>query len=165
MIIAHDSIFHYRQWQQQQAWWIVRADKVQNVEYHGEKILLSEVSALVPFRFRREVKIKGRKARQYVADTEVAITRRARPHRRPDGNTVPRQTIPGEALKMRLIVSQVRDKRGRLLSEWLLYSNLPSPVAAPQIALWYYWRWRIESYFKLMKSAGQNVESWQQETP
>jgi hypothetical protein len=29
---------------------------------------------------------------------------------------------------------------------------------------WYYWRWRVESYFKLLKSAGQQLERWQQET-
>jgi len=28
--------------------------------------------------------------------------------------------------------------------------------------LWYYWRWRIETYFKLLKSAGLQVEQWQQ---
>ena len=27
---------------------------------------------------------------------------------------------------------------------------------------WYYWRWKIESFFKLLKSAGQQLESWQQ---
>jgi len=32
------------------------------------------------------------------------------------------------------------------------------------VALWYYWRWRIESYHKLLKGAGQQVEHWQQET-
>jgi len=36
-------------------------------------------------------------------------------------------------------------------------------VAAETMALWYYWRWRTESYFKLLKSAGQQVEQWQQE--
>ena len=30
--------------------------------------------------------------------------------------------------------------------------------------LWYYWRWNIESYFKLMKSGGQELEHWQQES-
>ena len=28
--------------------------------------------------------------------------------------------------------------------------------------MWYYWRWRIESLFKLLKSAGQQVEHWKQ---
>lgn len=32
------------------------------------------------------------------------------------------------------------------------------------VALWYYWRWKIESFFKLMKSAGHHLESWQQES-
>jgi len=30
--------------------------------------------------------------------------------------------------------------------------------------LWYYWRWSIESFFKLLKSAGLQVEAWQQTT-
>ena len=33
-----------------------------------------------------------------------------------------------------------------------------------QIAQWYYWRWKIESFFKLLKSAGHSIEQWQQET-
>jgi hypothetical protein len=28
--------------------------------------------------------------------------------------------------------------------------------------LWYYWRWRIESLFKLLKSEGQQMEHWKQ---
>jgi hypothetical protein len=35
-------------------------------------------------------------------------------------------------------------------------------VSAETIALWYYWRWTIDSYFKLLKRAGQHVEQWQQ---
>jgi hypothetical protein len=46
----------------------------------------------------------------------------------------------------------------------LLWTNLPPAVDASTIALWYYWRWRIESFFKLLKSAGQHIEQWQQET-
>ena len=37
-------------------------------------------------------------------------------------------------------------------------------VSAATLALWYYWRWSIESYFKLLKTAGLNLEQWQQET-
>lgn len=37
-------------------------------------------------------------------------------------------------------------------------------VVGATIALWYYWRWSIESYFKLLKSAGMQLESWQQTT-
>jgi len=45
-----------------------------------------------------------------------------------------------------------------------LLTNVPADLDAATIALWYYWRWSIESYFKLLKSAGMQVESWQQET-
>jgi hypothetical protein len=46
----------------------------------------------------------------------------------------------------------------------LLLTNLGQEVSAEMIAEWYYWRWIIESYFKLCKSAGQHLEEWQQET-
>ena len=37
-------------------------------------------------------------------------------------------------------------------------------MSSYQIALWYYWRWLIETYFKLLKSHGQELEQWQQES-
>ncbi|WP_425353081.1 hypothetical protein [Thioflexithrix psekupsensis] len=45
----------------------------------------------------------------------------------------------------------------------LLLSNVWD-VDAKTTALWYYWRWRIESFFKLLKQAGHQLESWQQES-
>ena len=51
-----------------------------------------------------------------------------------------------------------------MLAQWLLMTNLPAEVSADEVALWYYWRWRIESYFKLLKGAGLHLEQWQQET-
>ena len=35
-------------------------------------------------------------------------------------------------------------------------------MSAAQLAEWYYWRWRIESYFKLLKSHGFQLEQWKQ---
>jgi len=64
---------------------------------------------------------------------------------------------------LRLVVSEVRAPSGRVLAQWLLLSNV-TEVAAGRLALWYYWRWRIESFFKLLKGAGQQVEHWQQES-
>jgi hypothetical protein len=43
-----------------------------------------------------------------------------------------------------------------LAGEWLLLTNLGQEASAEMIAEWYYWRWIIESYFKLCKSAGQH---------
>lgn len=53
---------------------------------------------------------------------------------------------------------------GHLLAEWYLLSNLEQEVAGERLALWYYWRWRIESYFKLLKGGGHQLENWQQES-
>ena len=66
-------------------------------------------------------------------------------------------------MRLRLVVSQVHDDAGNLLAEWLLLSNVRG-VSAAEVALWYYWRWRVESLFKLLKSAGHQVEHWQQQT-
>ncbi len=43
-------------------------------------------------------------------------------------------------------------------------TNLPEGVTSERIAQWYVWRWKVESYFKLLKSSGQNLEHWQQES-
>jgi len=51
-----------------------------------------------------------------------------------------------------------------LLSTWYVLSNVPLDVTGSQIALWYYYRWDIESYFKLMKNGGHELEHWQQES-
>ena len=51
-----------------------------------------------------------------------------------------------------------------MLFRSLLTNVSPALADAATIALWYYWRWRIESYFKLLKSHGHEVEYWQQET-
>ena len=45
-----------------------------------------------------------------------------------------------------------------------MLTNLPPSVSAATVALWYLWRCKIESYHKLLKCVGQQVESWQQET-
>ncbi|MCW5966941.1 MAG: transposase [Blastocatellales bacterium] len=53
---------------------------------------------------------------------------------------------------------------GKIEAEWYLLSNVSAQTGAEQLAEWYYWRWRIESYFKLLKSHGFRVDQWQQET-
>ena len=95
-----------------------------------------------------------------VAETQVVLHK---PGRRllADGR---RQSIPGPPLALRLVIARVCDDDGRILAEWLLLTSAPDTISADRIALWYYWRWRIESYHKLLKNAGQQVEYWQQES-
>ena len=59
------------------------------------------------------------------------------------------------------VVSEVRDEAGALLARGCLLSNVTAEVSAAWLALWYYGRWRIESYFK---GAGRQAEAWQQES-
>jgi Transposase DDE domain len=67
-------------------------------------------------------------------------------------------------LQFRLIVSRIVLPDESLYAQWLLLTNLPESVRAEQIAQWYVWRWKVESYFKLLKSSGHNLEHWQQES-
>ncbi len=61
------------------------------------------------------------------------------------------------------MASRVLDDGGDVLAEWLLLTNVVD-VDTATIALWYHWRWQIEYFFKLVKSAGHQLEAWQQES-
>lgn len=169
-----DSVGHYRRWHRAGRRFVVRADAGRKVLHEGVERKLSEVLALLRRRGSlceaREVEFKGRPARQFVAETQVVLHRPARTHRVDRRTGRPRhRNVRGRPLPLRLVASEVRDeKTGVVLAVWLLLTNLPAEgagaVAAATVALWYYWRWRIESYHKLLKGAGQQAESWQQES-
>jgi len=78
-----------------------------------------------------------------------------------------RKTIftKGETITTRLVVERLVDKDNNIVAQWILLTNVPKEVSSSTIGTWYYHRWKIESYFKLLKSSGFNLESWQQETP
>ena len=46
-----------------------------------------------------------------------------------------------------------------------MLSNVAYEIDSVELSRWYYWRWTIESYFKLLKQAGYDLESWLQTTP
>ncbi len=159
-----DSIYHYRRWSvEPKHFFLVRADD-RIVKHEGQEQRTSKIHEQLreqgAFSFTRNVKYHGKRARQFVASTTVMLTRPAYQNRRGER----RKTIPGEALELRLVISEVRDPQGKVLAVWYLLTNTPMEIDAATIALWYYWRWRIESYFKLLKSAGQQLEQWQQES-
>jgi hypothetical protein len=155
-----DSVAHYRDWHQAGHLLLVRADDDRLVDHQGQEVLLPKVVERLEeqgkFKPSREVLYQGNKAQQLVAETTVTLSR---PAKRQHGKVLE----PGPALPLRLVVSEVRDQQGKVLARWLLLTNLPESVPAAEVALWYYWRWRIESTFKLRKSAGQNLEQWQQQ--
>jgi hypothetical protein len=165
-----DSVGHYRRWHRRGHRFVVRADAKRRVLHEGRGRTPRRVLTLLrrrgALRFARGARFKGGPARQFVGETGVVLHRPARTHRvdRRTGRPVHRD-VPGEPLALRLVVSELRDGRtGAVLATWLLLTNLPPGVPAATVALWYYWRWRIESYHKLLKGAGQPAECWQQET-
>jgi hypothetical protein len=102
----------------------------------------------------------GKSVIQEVAQAEVVLHR---PHKiYVDGK---QKEIRGEPLPMRLVMTRLLDEDGYIVAQWTLLTNLLNDeVSSYQIALWYYWRWLIETYFKLLKSHGQELEQWQQES-
>jgi hypothetical protein len=67
-------------------------------------------------------------------------------------------------LPLRLVLTRVVDEKQQVQAEWLLLTNVTGSYDTATIAQWYTWRWFIESYHKLLKSAGMNAEEWQQES-
>lgn len=158
-----DSIGHLRQWSESGSLWLVRVKAGGRLQWQDSTLKLSEVAAQLSFEQVREVQHHGKPAQQWIASTTMVVTRAARPGAMDaQGKRVPAQ--PGAPLKARLVLSQIRDAADQVLAQWYLLSNVDESVAASTLALWYYWRWRIESYFKLLKSAGQQIEHWEQES-
>lgn len=158
-----DSLGHFRDWNAAGHLFLVRCDD-RRVTWEGESWLISEIAehldAECLFEDVREVTFQGKPARQEVAEVAIVLDR---PHKtRINGK---QQDVSGPPLPLRLIVARVVDDDGYILAQWTLLTNVPADQAdASQIALWYYWRWLIESFFKLLKSHGQELEHWQQES-
>ena len=157
-----DSVAHLRRWRRHGHRFLVRTDGTRRVSWRGREWRMPAVVAALEqegaFGAPRAVSYHGRPAAQAVAEADVVLTRPA--YRNRQGR---RKVIRGKPLAVRLVVSQIRDAAGARLAQWCLLTDLPAEVAAAAVALWYYWRWRIESFFKLLKGAGQQVEAWQQQ--
>jgi hypothetical protein len=159
-----DSVAHYRLWSTRPGrQYLVRADD-RLVEYQGQEMRCAAVQKSRQeqggFVFSRSVQYHGRPARQYVAEAEVRLTRPGQQNRA-NGS---KARVSGPPLSLRLVISEVRSETGEVLATWYLLTNISPDVPASSVALWYYWRWRVESFFKLLKSAGLNLEDWRQES-
>jgi hypothetical protein len=162
-----DRVTHDRPWSRHPRRFVVRAAAPRIVRHEGPERSLSAVVACVHrsgvFRRSRTVRDHGRRAEPFVAAAAVVLERPAAPNRRGAGGG-PRRLVRGATRPWRLVVSAVRDPDGTLLATWLLGTKVPATVSAHDVALWYSWRWRVESDFPLLKGAGMPLERWQQET-
>lgn len=158
-----DSVEHFRQWNSQGHHWLVRAKAGSMVRAAQGKMYLSAVAESLSFQRTRQVTCKGQPCIQWIAGTKVVLARKAKT-KRVDGNGQRVNATAGEPLAARLVVSKITNGDGDVVALWYLLSNLTDDVDDAQLALWYYWRWEIESFFKLLKGAGHQLESWEQET-
>lgn len=158
-----DSVGHWRAWTAAGYLALVRADD-RLVMHNGQERKLREIAEEMKvqgaLRDAGEALYRGRRARRFVGEAAVVLHR---PAKRREGDV--QREIPGVALSLRLVVVELRDLDGRVLSQWLLLTNVDKKDAnAETIATWYYYRWRIESMHKLIKSAGWDLENWLQQT-
>jgi len=159
-----DTLGRWRRWAKAGHLFLVRGDD-RCVTLEDRTVLVSQVVAELSenqrFLRTRDVEIRGKTAYQEIAEVAVVLERPA--WLKKNGKRTQRSDSP---LSLRLVIARVRDvETHEILSTWHLFTNAPaSEIPTEQVALWYYWRWRVESYFKLMKSAGLELEHWQQQT-
>ncbi len=154
-----DSIGHIRQWEKNKIRWLTRSRVSSRIEYEGKSMRCENVAEQLHFTRVRKVNYKGKLHWQWIAETPICITRQAKPSQKKQK----KPAVSGVPVNARLVVSRIQSDSGEILANWLLISNVMD-VKAEEIALWYYWRWQIESWFKLLKRAGHDLESWQQES-
>lgn len=158
-----DSQADFRKWSAAGELFVVRADFTRKVDYQGTVFLLPELAETLAqqqkFVSTGTVTLRGKSGVRWGAHADVLLSRAAR-KRTARG----RIKIGQEPLPLRLVISRIRGEDDQVLAEWYLLTNVPEEASATTIADWYYWRWNIESYHKLLKSGGQQRESWQQES-
>jgi hypothetical protein len=171
-----DSVGHYRRWHGAGHRFLVRADRERVVLHGGRQCKLADVAAGLVGEFTdvhdaagrpEEVMIREGTGHVRVAEAAVVLHRPARHNtgEKTAGGNKKQVEVPGPPLPLRMVVTQVVSATGAVLAEWWLLTNVASDGAGTAtIGRWYSWRWRIESYHKLLKSAGMNAEAWQQET-
>ena len=154
-----DSAGHIRRWETTGSHWMVRVKDNPKVDYEGKPMACKAVAQELTFIKARQVSYHGRTYWQWVAEADVTLSRPAKPSQKKNK----KPAIPGIPVEARLAVSRVLSEDGDVLAEWLILTNVKD-VETSIITLWYYWRWQIECFFKLVKSAGHHLESWQQES-
>lgn len=158
-----DSLGHFRSWVDKDPGhlFLVRCDD-RRVKWDGESVLLSELNEHLDreclFEDAGTAKYHGKKVRRQVA--EVSVVADGTHTTRSGGE---RKYVRGKAIELRAVFVRLLDKDDYILAEWMLLTNVPAEdVDTAEISLWYYFRWQIESFFKLLKSSGHELEYWQQ---
>jgi len=114
-------------------------------------------------KFKR-IKYYGKNVDIYVNDIDVEMRRDTTKKKTNKNGKDSSTRTKGNAIKVKLVVSKLIDSNNNIVATWILITNI-SDVPSTTIAQWYYYRWKIESFFKLLKSSGFFMESWQEQNP
>ena len=129
--------------------WLTRCKRDSTLLHDGKHQRVEQIARSVTTTLIGPVSIRGKEGFLFVGEAQVALQRKSEEH------------MSEERPKARLVVSLVTDEQGKELARWYLLSNV-TEVPASELAQWYCWRWNIESWFKLLKSDGFQLEQWQQ---
>lgn len=114
----------------------------------------------------KSIKYKNKKVKIYVNECDIEVQRDATKFVINEEGKRKLKKTAGDAIKARFIVERLVDENQKVVAQWLLVTNiLEQSITSETLATWYYYRWKIESYFKLLKSSGFNMEEWQQKEP
>ena len=164
-----DSVLFVRELQDKNSLFLIRVRDNTKVYYNDKKIDIKQKDLSKELGIGKEVgivKYHKKQARLFVNECDITITR---DYSKMTTDSVGKKKlikIPGMPVKARFIVSRVVNRYNKVLATWMLITNVDKQkVDTKSIATWYYYRWNIESYFKLLKTTGFNLEKWQQEKP
>lgn len=164
-----DSVAFMRELNENKELFLLRVKNENMVHYLKDKEDIKQIDLANKLGLGREVKsvkYRGKFVKIYVNECDIEIKRDATKMIIGKDDKKRIQKTEGEAIKARFIVESLVDKDNKIVTQWLLVTNiLDKSVKAETLANWYYYRWKIESYFKLLKSSGFNLEEWQQEEP
>jgi hypothetical protein len=168
-----DSVALMREYELNKWYYLIRAKRNHTVyvEKLDKDLKQGELADSLPkgeFVKSIEYQAKGKKREEvkiYVNEIDIELKRDATKSVINENGKKTTKKTTGEHIKARLIVERLINKEGEVVAQWILLSNLSKDVPSQKVATWYYYRWKIESYFKLLKSAGFNLEKWQQQKP
>lgn len=156
-----DSALHMRTWSDSGMFFLIRGKSGNTLTYQEQSLKTQAIADNLSYQPFKAISFKNKPAKLMVAQADVVLTREAKPKAK-DSNGKRQKPRKGEPLPLRLVCTRIEDKQGKLLAQWLLLTN-EHKLSMFDIAQFYYYRWQIESYFKLLKSAGHQMEKWLQQ--
>jgi len=164
-----DSVAFMRELSSNENLFLLRVKDNSKLYYPEEEIDINQKSLAekLPLGVKvKEIKYRNKKTSIYVNECDVEVRRDATTMILSSEGKRKLQKTKGDTLKVRFIVERLVDENNKVVAKWLLITNIiDKEVTVETLATWYYYRWKIESYFKLLKSSGFNLEEWQQIEP